>query len=119
MNFNPSDPHSLDQVRERVRKGAELLDETYDRWWDAIDLDTLEIDHTDHCILGQLGKDSRFGSGDYNHMRSLVFADWTGDEAESAEAHGFDIVGGNQYWEEEYAALTDEWKTPINERKNT
>jgi hypothetical protein len=120
MRYDPSDPFSEEQLRRRVHKGAELLDEHYVRWEDAINLETLNVEHTDRCVLGQIGHHPEFSNGkDYHQMLPIIFADWTGDALESAEAHGFDIEAGGKFWTEEYEALTREWSRVVKERKDT
>lgn len=46
-----------------VKKGAHLLDEKYPKWHESIDLDTLELQRADLCVLGQLGR-AHYGSYD-------------------------------------------------------
>lgn len=41
-------------ITERVAKGAAFLDEHFTGWWERIDLNTLNIDSCDNCVLGQL-----------------------------------------------------------------
>jgi hypothetical protein len=41
-------------VAERVARGAALLDETVPGWDQRIDLDLLDVDCCERCILGQL-----------------------------------------------------------------
>lgn len=118
MRYDPADPYSLEQLVRRVEKGATLLDEHYVRWEDAIDLETLDIEHSDLCVLGQIGHHPEFSNGkDYHQMLPIIFADWTGDITESAETHGFDIETGGTFWQEQYEALTREWSRVIKERK--
>jgi len=120
MSFDPNDPYELDRIQWRVKKGTELLDEHYDRWEDAITVSELQMDSTDSCVVGQIAKHPMFGrvGNDYNDLLPLLFGDWTGDDSESAYAHGFDIAGG-EFWTEEYEALGHEWAKVIEGRKNT
>lgn len=41
-------------LRERVASGAEYLDEVYADWAATIDVDTLDLNGCDECVLGQL-----------------------------------------------------------------
>lgn len=42
-------------VEVRVKQGMALLDERGpERWWEFIDLDTLRLENTCQCVLGQL-----------------------------------------------------------------
>ncbi len=119
MTFKPNDPYELERVQRRVKLGTTLLDEHYDRWHEAIDLAKLNMELTDRCVIGQISGHPDFGrpGRDYNDLLPFLFSDWTGDEAESAAAHGFDIAGG-EYWTEEYAALGHEWSGIIKERQD-
>lgn len=47
-------PHD---TRERVYKGAELLDKLVHNWRSKIDLGRLEMSKPSRCILGQLAED--------------------------------------------------------------
>jgi hypothetical protein len=81
-----------------VDKGATLLDERYpDTWYDKIDLDTLDLSTTDHCVLGQL-----YNGSYYVGRRTLGLT--RGGAAEL----GFDGL----------EELTDAWRRLIIERKN-
>lgn len=115
MTYDPIDPFRGDQIRWRVKKGVELLDDHYDQWANAIDLDELDMETTRFCVLGQLGVDT--GDHTYNEMLDLLYSDWTGDQSESAQAHGFDTQVGEHY-EAEYKALDREWARVIKERQN-
>jgi hypothetical protein len=44
----------LTTYRERVAKGAAVLDAEVPGWADRIDLDSLELRNTNQCVLGQL-----------------------------------------------------------------
>ena len=39
-----------------VERGAAFLDDVYPEWWAVIDTDTLKLDNTQLCVLGQLYK---------------------------------------------------------------
>lgn len=41
-------------IAERVQLGSAFLDEHFTGWWERIDLNTLNIDSCDNCVLGQL-----------------------------------------------------------------
>ncbi len=120
MTYQPDDPFSDAEIRERVKMGVAKLDEYYEHWEIPLDVMTLDMTSVSACVLGQMDGDEQYGSGrsSYHHMRGLLFADWTGDEHESSEAHGFDAREGNHI-EEEYRALDREWVSWIMERQNT
>lgn len=41
-------------VGERVENGAKLLDDYASDWFNFVDMDTFDIQSTEHCVLGQL-----------------------------------------------------------------
>ena len=45
---------SIEQAKERVERGARLLDKRKPGWQDRIDLARLSVASADFCILGQL-----------------------------------------------------------------
>ncbi len=118
MTYDPTDPFAQGEIENRVKLGSELLDEHYVRWEEAIDLDTLSLELSDRCILGQIGGHKDFsGNRDFHGMIPLIFGDT--DLIDQAVAnHGFDIIGGGEWWEAEYAALTKAWTSAITERKS-
>ncbi len=118
MTYRPDDPFSDAEIRHRVKMGTALLDEHYDAWEIPLDVKQLDMASVSSCLLGQLDSDTQYGSGDgrYHHMRSLLFANWTGNTYESSEAHGFDAEEG-EHIEEEYRALDREWANVIMERQ--
>jgi hypothetical protein len=48
------DAVSDELLRERVERGAEYLDEDWPDWPERIDLETLDLNGGDRCVLGQL-----------------------------------------------------------------
>lgn len=110
----------IDDVRERIQRGAELLDDHYTRWEDAIDTSILELADVLKCVLGQIGGDPEFhGQRDYDAMLPIVFPETeTHDERrEISASHGFDVTTDAWDAEQEYEALTHEWVRLIEERK--
>jgi hypothetical protein len=90
----------LSSTSPRVERGAALLDMEAPGWTSKIDLDTLNIAHTDFCVLGQV-------YGDYD-----AGLDTLGGEAERAPVkYGF-LQQGN----EGAARLTDKWRAAIRKR---
>jgi hypothetical protein len=81
-----------------------LLDEKMPGWVDRIDVDTLRIDSLCHCVVGQLNQGNftlgimRLGLGAYANGAEYGFA-WAGGYGTSHD--------------EEYLALTTEWKRVI------
>jgi hypothetical protein len=91
-------------ITERVERGAALLDEKRPGWWQFIDLDRLDIEDGCDCVAGQL-------DGTANYMRALRRIGLSGSEAD-AVSHGFE--SGD---DEEYAGLTEAWRTLIARRR--
>lgn len=86
-------------INERVERGVIWLDKVCPDWRDKVDLDKLDINHADHCILGQLFGDFyevEFFQDRYGHI------DW-----DKAYQYGFNVMG---YQHEE---LENSWKSLI------
>jgi hypothetical protein len=121
-------------VADQVAEGAVFMDEHDPGWWRedvprAINLETLALDQTDRCVLGQrcpltvlasrVGREVAeleyidFGEAYYAfacHLSGLsgpAFHEW-------AVAHGFITADGDA---ENWAGLTDEWKRAIGDRR--
>lgn len=97
-------------LEQRVRNGAELLDAKRPGWHMEIELDMLDIDSVDHCILGQL-----YGSWAEGTRDLGIAAD-----REAQSANGFDLTGEEYfpYERAEYLAsrLEDLWAEEVTER---
>ncbi len=119
-HYNPTNPFAQGEVENRVKLGVELLDEHYDRWEDAINLEALDLENAYLCVLGQIGSHSHFsGNRDFHTMLPLVFANTEPEHMDRVVyEHGFDIIGAGEYWSEEYDALEKAWTSAITERKN-
>jgi hypothetical protein len=72
-------------------RGAKLLDEKYEgNWRKKVDVDKLNMDYQDECILGQIygdyedGLEELFGSCDY----------------QASEDYGFDQKGHADIWKQ-------------------
>ena len=78
-------------MKERVNKGAALLDEKHPGWREKINIDKFDIDHCNFCVLCQL-----YGSY-FNGLNQLNI---TGD----ATGHGFCPTD-----KDEIKALNDMW----------
>jgi hypothetical protein len=101
-------------VRERVRQGAEYLDERDPGWHRRIDPDTLELGSGDRCVLGQLHGEFRLGLG-----RSGVLSLSSAPRASlSPVAHGFKCVEDvSEEWQaRDYELLTKAWRAAIRAR---
>ena len=120
MTYDPTDPFAQQEIENRVKLGSELLDEHYTHWEEAISLDTLDLEDSTTCPLGQIGGHKDFsGNKNFFGMVPLIFANTDpGHIDQMVFDHGFDIIGGGDYWVEEYEALTKAWTSAITERKS-
>jgi hypothetical protein len=96
-------------VKARVLKGIQLLEERYGPdWADHIDLDLLDLSSAQFCVLGQLYNDQideDWGDDDYTAgCRILDVQD---------ENYGFTVFGDDSEWEQ----LDVAWSEEIRKRK--
>jgi hypothetical protein len=105
-----------------VDRGAEFLDQHYPGWFDLIDTDTLQIDDSCQCVLGQIylrehprirAESSRIDAF-YRKARELGFSedshhlriDWP-----LARSYGFAVGNGR------ITNLTAAWRRAIEKRR--
>lgn len=89
-----------------VAKGAALLDEKRPAWFKTIDLELLDMENFEHCIIGQVA--GTFAStGFHNELNDL---DLHGNQAFD---YGFDMPTYQSQW----AHLQDRWYQAIVERR--
>lgn len=81
--------NSLD---ERVAEGLKHLDANHPDWYGEIDLDELEMQREDRCILGQL--DTGFWSYLHNNFHGLL---WAFDHGFTLSEAEFDRLGNKGY----------------------
>lgn len=93
----------VNSLDERVAEGLKHLDANHPDWYSRIDLDELEMQQEDRCILGQLG--TGFWSYLYNNFHGMS---WAVD-------HGFTLSGAeyDQLGSEGYENLGSLWETGI------
>jgi hypothetical protein len=112
-------------IPERVARGAAALDERKPGWNEQIDLDVLDLNNCNNCILGQL----------YGHYagapQALKWLDPLDVAGYIAPDYGFDrrpslFVGDADYRalaeeaaDAEYDALTEEWRRVITARRSS
>lgn len=98
----------VEAVRERVARGARLLDEAVPDWTKRVALDALAMERCDRCVLGQV-------HGSYDRgIRTLFFAIETRSGREQAvRDYGFEAKMGLPT---EYADLADAWRAEIRAR---
>lgn len=89
----------MNDVQERVQRGAALLDEKLPGWRSKIDVDTLDIANPYNCIAGQLGGPYQDG---YVTLRRLGLTYW-----HEGKEYGFEDRAEN------YSALTEAWKQEL------
>lgn len=68
----------------KVRRGVELLDREIPGWHERIDLETLEVISTSHCVLGQLFEDFYVGYDDFLPHPRIVNVYELGFDADTA-----------------------------------
>lgn len=77
---------------ERVKRGADWLDANFPGWYMNIDTDTLDLNSTGSCILGQEFTYTLASSvtPDGSNYEAFLKAHFDGDREKGAE-HGFDM----------------------------
>lgn len=97
-----------------IREGASFLDDLYPQWYKKIDLEKLDLEHTDNCVLGQLGPVIGVRHRDYfRALSELAYLYDLGDREKWAMDHGFYLEDGDDH---EYHKLTNKWKRAIRYR---
>lgn len=90
-------------IRNRVAKGAALLDKHNPNWFRDIDLEVLDQDWAGTCVLGQLY--GYWGTG----LARLFGTDDADDAIHVSNEHGFGR-------DENFPGLTEEWERVIEQR---
>jgi hypothetical protein len=106
------------QIKERIEKGASVLDEKIPTWIDKQDLLWLNLMSPCMCVLGQAEE-----IGEYWETLSKLFPGKTEEELNTlAYEHGFNIqlptcrdLSEKEY--QDYTDLTNAWKIFIAERR--
>lgn len=106
-----------EKVAERVRRGAEYLDEMDPGWHRRVEADTLELEDGRHCVLGQLHGEFRLGLG-RSHVITLSSAPRA---SLSPVAYGFKCVEGvsDEWQARDYELLTKAWRAAVRARQET
>jgi hypothetical protein len=105
-------------MRDRVARGAALLDDQRPGWAGEIDLDWLSMESCTSCVIGQLYADYFIGGRilTENLPNTFFF---------SAAAHGFTLpeedqnppaIGGHAEVMRRFAALADAWRDEVRQR---
>ena len=93
----------MTDYKQRVQKGAALLDERSPGWLDRVNVRNLDLGSCFDCVLGQLG-------GTYKDETRRL-----GMNHEDSIEYGFNVPSLDDLREErlQYEALTDEWRKYI------
>lgn len=104
----------LEDIQLAVKYGVQILDERYPAWEQAINLESLAMEDSSRCILGQLSTEPMFG---YSHLLvSLGLED--APDLFGLEAAYYD--GHDEYYglrQEDYRLLKELWTKEIQERR--
>lgn len=92
-------------ARERVARGAALLDRKRPGWFERIDVGTLKLSSCTHCVLGQLWVSEDKSSRDFSRaLQELQL------ETSEPRLHGFAAHDGG------FSLLQDAWIEAIAAR---
>lgn len=97
-------------LKKRVAKGAQLLDQKRPGWYREIDTSNLNMAERGDCILGQLYPYYSNGTSELFGHSMYTMAEWREEKD-----HGFDLGGG---WDRihTYGALKRAWIKEIKAR---
>jgi hypothetical protein len=103
---------TYDVVRERVARGAALLDERSPGWFRTLVPESIDTRYYDQCVLGSLNPEVGYAG-----VRNELEVEEDLNDIEGTTVwYGFDVTldedGG-----ESYARLTDTWRNLIAERQ--
>ncbi|MFI7072076.1 hypothetical protein [Micromonospora sediminicola] len=90
-------------LTERVELGMAWLDARLPGWDELVDLDRLNVENPCDCLLGQT-----YGEWDLHTL---------GIDIDQLAALGFDASSSHDDMADEYAALTEVWRTAIERRR--
>jgi len=105
-----------EQVRKRVQRGADYLDNVDPDWYRRVDSETLELDDGRHCVLGQLHGEFRLGLG-RSHLITMSSAPRA---SLSPVAYGFKCVENvpDEWQAYDYDLLNEAWKEAVRTRQD-
>lgn len=72
-------------VRQSVKRGAALMDENDPRWFEKINLESLDMKNPCLCVLGQVY--GRYGSGLKEILSDGEYADWISLASEGSDTN--------------------------------
>lgn len=102
----------FEYLDKAANTGAEFLDHSYPEWYEAIDIDELDIGTMDSCILGQT-----VGFREFQYWLAK------GTDEQEAERwlihHGFTLSDDERWWidDREFRGLTSIWKNLVEDRQ--
>lgn len=114
------------EMEKSVKMAADVLDEMYPKWEQAIDFRSLRMEDATSCILGQLGRSITRKEGDYlaqdkdyDDLFSEV-ADHVKDDPQIMVA--FDLDNSEEAWVAAnyhggWRMLGEVWKKAVRERR--
>lgn len=101
---------------QQITAGMTLLDEKMPGWIARVNVDTLDLNDSTHCVVGQL-------TGDFSSEQAMSAFDWATTDHKWREGQllGFVLPGvvrasANDV-ESAYAQLTHEWREAIEKRR--
>jgi hypothetical protein len=94
----------------RVARGVAFLNARVPGWEERVDLNTLDIQHLEHCVLGQL-------FGDYVIGVEELGLKEEGDRLDEVSVHSLGFQASGDEGQPTYADLTEAWKAIIEERR--
>ena len=106
---------SYEVVRERVARGADLLDERSPGWWRTLVPESIDVKYGNSCVLGSLNPDV----GYYTVLAELEISEDDADQEGTATWYGFEVTHAEYVADkmEAYARVTDTWRNLIAERQ--
>jgi hypothetical protein len=103
-----------------------FFDELLPEWWEAINLDRLDLASCEDCMCGQLAGDLGRLDGDSHSPFGFVFAEFFNYQIEESIRHGFSLPFTEQEGDydrdhelliQNYEVLTQTWIEAIEARR--
>lgn len=110
----------MEDLKLAVKNGAYWLDENHPGWASKIELENLEMDDCENCIVGQaIGEYSstcRLAAGVDSYAGRMVWSVANGFDVPEAIMKGEDISLDRMY--EQYRTLETLWTDQVQDRLN-
>jgi len=94
----------------RVERGVAFLDQRMPDWVERVDLNTLDTQHLERCVLGQL-------FGDYVIGVEELGLKEEGDRLDEVSVYSLGFQASGDEGQPTYADLTEAWRAAILERR--